>query len=230
MASKSFLISLLASSLPLILAAPTASPNRDGVNHLFKARAETCPGFESSPAPIHYTGPASNFPDISVWVDYETMFSANQNTMIAAGSSSDDVGRIDVAIQSASQTIGIDPRVILGIIMEESHGYVGVASTVNADGSVTAGLMQSSNCPGFPGQNELSQDDTSSMINCGSEHYKLNLEDFGDLLAGSSIYPALREYNTGSVSDPSDLSDAPNCIGNPFYVSDIANRFLGNVF
>lgn len=47
------------------------------------------------------------------------------------------------------------------------------------------------------------------MVNCGTQHYKENLEDFGDLWATSSIYPALREYNTGSV-DQSNLSDAPD--------------------
>lgn len=49
---------------------------------------------------------------------------------------------------------------------------------------------------------------------CGTEHYKANLEDWGNLWDISSIYPALREYNSGSV-DTNDLSDAPNGIGNP---------------
>jgi len=57
------------------------------------------------------------------------------------------------------------------------------------------------------------------MVTCGTTHYKQNLEDWGNLLATSSILPALREYNSGSV-DANDLSDAPNCVGNP-YVSQL---------
>jgi hypothetical protein len=67
------------------------------------------------------------------------------------------------------------------------------------------------------------------MVTCGTEHYKLNLEDFGDLDSPESIYPALREYNSGSV-DQSDLSVASDGYGVPCYVSDIARRFTGEVF
>jgi hypothetical protein len=53
------------------------------------------------------------------------------------------------------------------------------------------------------------------MINCGTRHLKTNIEDFGNQDTTATIYPALREYNSGSV-DQNDLSDAPNCAGNPF--------------
>lgn len=99
--------------------------------------------------------------------------------------------------------------------MEESSGYVGAPTSVDADGVSTGGLMQSSGCTGFPNQNNLPQADTSAMVNCGSMHYKTNLENHGNLLATSSILPALREYNSGSVIE-SDLSNAPGCVGNPF--------------
>jgi hypothetical protein len=40
----------------------------------------------------------------------------------------------------------------------ESHGYVGVRTTYSpGEGIPTAGLMQCSNCPGFPGRTGLSQ-------------------------------------------------------------------------
>jgi hypothetical protein len=53
------------------------------------------------------------------------------------------------------------------------------------------------------------------MVNCGCTHFKQNLIDQGNQLSTKSILPALREYNSGSVIQ-SDLSDAPNCVGNPF--------------
>ena len=41
--------------------------------------------------------------------------------------------------------------------MEESSGYVGVATTYDADGEPTGGLMQCSGCSGYDGQNDLTQ-------------------------------------------------------------------------
>lgn len=67
------------------------------------------------------------------------------------------------------------------------------------------------------------------MINGGTQHFKANLQDFGDLWDVSSIYPALREYNSGSV-DSGDLSVAAGGFGVPCYVSDIARRMMGQVF
>ena len=67
------------------------------------------------------------------------------------------------------------------------------------------------------------------MVNGGTSHFKANLEDFGNLDSVSSIYPALREYNSGAV-DQSNLSNLPNGFGVPCYVSDIARRLMGEVF
>lgn len=65
--------------------------------------------------------------------------------------------RIYTAITGVASSSGIDPRVLLGIMMEESHGGVGVVTTWNADGQATGGLMQASGCHGFDGQNNLAQ-------------------------------------------------------------------------
>lgn len=65
--------------------------------------------------------------------------------------------RIRVAITNVGKTYGIDRRVLLGIMMDESHGGVGVVTTYDADGVPTGGLMQASNCHGFDGQKNLAQ-------------------------------------------------------------------------
>lgn len=62
------------------------------------------------------------------------------------------------------------------------------------------------------------------MVRGGTEHFKQNLRNWGDKLSGESIYPALREYNSGSVN-PNDLSDGQGATGP--YVSDIAQRLQG---
>lgn len=64
------------------------------------------------------------------------------------------------------------------------------------------------------------------MVDCGTQHLKLNLANWGSQKSEQTIYPAMREYNSGSVIS-SDLSTAPNGAGNPAYVSDVAQRLLG---
>jgi hypothetical protein len=62
------------------------------------------------------------------------------------------------------------------------------------------------------------------MIRGGTQHYKQNLKNWGDKWSGESIYPALREYNSGSVNTK-NLSDGRGAT--PDYVSDIAQRLQG---
>ena len=62
------------------------------------------------------------------------------------------------------------------------------------------------------------------MVRGGTLHYKANLRNWGDQWAASSIYPALREYNSGSVN-PNNLSDGRGATA--AYVSDISQRLTG---
>lgn len=64
------------------------------------------------------------------------------------------------------------------------------------------------------------------MVECGVQHLKTNLGNWGGQDSEQSIYPALREYNSGSVV-AADLSTAPSGAGNPAYVSDVAQRCQG---
>lgn len=62
------------------------------------------------------------------------------------------------------------------------------------------------------------------MVNGGTSHFKQNLQNWGDQWSEQSIYPALREYNSGGVN-PNDLSDGLGAT--PAYVSDISQRLQG---
>lgn len=62
------------------------------------------------------------------------------------------------------------------------------------------------------------------MVRGGTEHYKQNLRNWGDAREPRSIYPALREYNSGNVN-PGDLCDGRGATNS--YVSDIVNRLQG---
>ncbi|KAI1470311.1 uncharacterized protein F4812DRAFT_260582 [Daldinia caldariorum] len=171
----------------------------------------------------HYAGPASNFPPRSQWKSFEEIFNANKPAMAATGDSGEDIGRIWNAVNECAK-IGVEERVIFAIIMQESTGDVGVRTTVNMDGHGTAGLMQCDGSPGFPGQHNLSQEQITSMVRAGTNHFKQNLRSFGDADTADCIYKALREYNSGSVNQ-ADLSDGKGAT--PSYVSDVANRLLG---
>ena len=62
------------------------------------------------------------------------------------------------------------------------------------------------------------------MVIAGTKHYKANLEQLDDQDTATTIYRALRLYNSGSINE-SNLSDGQGAT--PNYVSDIANRLQG---
>lgn len=103
-----------------------------------------------------YSGPASAFPHKDTWKDFDHLFSINKPTMKLTGDTDQDIERIHHAIQEAAK-IGVEPRVILCIIMQESRGNVGVGTPSNMDGKPTGGLMQAVESPAFPGRHNLSQ-------------------------------------------------------------------------
>ena len=62
------------------------------------------------------------------------------------------------------------------------------------------------------------------MVNAGTNHFKANLKQLDNADTASTIYRALRLYNSGSINE-SNLSDGKGAT--PSYVSDIANRLQG---
>jgi hypothetical protein len=118
-------------------------------------------------APKFIDGPWQNFPAIDTWLTFDKLFDLNKNSMKSKGSTWDDIGRINVAIRECAK-LGVDERVILGIIMQESHGDVGVNTTTSPGGIPTRGLMQCSGCDGFPFTYGLSQVNDSAP-----SHYSL---------------------------------------------------------
>lgn len=170
-----------------------------------------------------YSGPASSFPPMSTWKDFETIFNLNKAEMLQTGDSGEDVGRIWNAVLEAAK-LGVEERVIFCIIMQESTGNVGVGTPNDMDNNPTGGLMQAEESPAFPGQHNLSQEQISSMVIAGTKHFKGNLQQTGNQDNEKSIYEALRYYNSGSIN-VNNLSDGKGATDS--YVSDIANRLQG---
>jgi len=137
----SLTLALLAGSFHQATAAPTPSSNLASVG-------QTCGKF--------FSGPASNFPAQDTWLDFVTLFNRNKQNMLNTGDVGEDVGRIFNAINDAAAAIGVEERVILAIILQESGGDVGVICTPPPNGS-DCGLMQADGSPGFPGRHSLSQ-------------------------------------------------------------------------
>lgn len=79
------------------------------------------------PAPgggyVQYSGPASNFPDPGQWASWDTLWEQNSRLMKFNDSDS-EIDAIKTAINTVSAESGVDARVILCIIVQESGGNV----------------------------------------------------------------------------------------------------------
>ncbi|KAH7024409.1 uncharacterized protein B0I36DRAFT_352648 [Microdochium trichocladiopsis] len=210
-----FLSLVAAASLTNAAAVPTQDGQVTVETRTLSARA----------APQWYSGTWDRFPGKSTWKSFDDLFNRNDDMMKYAGSTQNDINRIKTGINAAASQYKIDNRVLLAMIMQESHGYVGVRTTYSWEGIPTAGIMQCSGCPGFPGLTNLSQAQITSMILAGAKHFRGNLDrNGGDGYQPKSVYPALREYNSGNVNH-ADLSDGRGAT--PSYVSDVVQRLGG---
>lgn len=177
-------------------------------------------------APQFYSGPYTSFPGKETWKDFDTLFNANVPSMRIKGDQQSDIDRIKVALQQVGPQYNIEPRVLLAIMMQESHGDVGAFTTTSSDGLPTGGLFQCWNCPGFYQQYGLSQAQITSMVDGGAKHFKGDLDAFGGCMEPRCVYPALRSYNSGpNAVNQNNLSEAPNAT--PAYVSDVVQRLGG---
>ncbi|KAI5358364.1 putative transglycosylase SLT domain 1, LysM domain, Lysozyme-like domain superfamily [Septoria linicola] len=171
---------------------------------------------------VAYSGPASNFPDPRLWADWETLWAQNSRLMKFHDSDS-EIALIQGSINTVSGESGVDRRVILCIIVQESGGNVRVRTTNN--GVRNPGLMQSHNGvefnPADPAGSIL------QMIRDGTSGTQ-----FGDGLKQcyaryGNWYEAFRAYNSGSVNR-NDLNDPVSATAH--YVRDAANRLMGHTW
>ncbi|KAK7750285.1 hypothetical protein SLS62_007802 [Diatrype stigma] len=231
--SKSILLAISAAALA------AASPLKN-----YDANSEAA-HVVSRAGPVFYSGPWQNFPGADTWLSYEQLLEINRPYIAMTGSTEGDIQKIDTAVRAISASVGVPDNVLFSIIMQESHGNVGAPVTYSPENIPTGGLMQCYNnikivkrnsltpdaivtqCPGYEGQHDLTQEQINGMIQGGAEHFKGNMANWGDsgtASGPSTIYPALREYNSGNVN-AEDLSDGLRAT--PEYVSDVAQRLGG---
>ena len=169
---------------------------------------------------VAYSGPASHFPNPSSWASFQTLWSQN-STLLALNDSPSEVSSIKSAIEKVAPESGIDARVILCIIMQESGGNVRVGTTNNGVGN--PGIMQShagvAFNPNDPNGSIL------QMVRDGTEGTSSG-DGLKQLYARyHNYYEAFRGYNSGSVNQ-NDLNDPVGATGT--YVQSVANRLMGH--
>ncbi|UKZ80076.1 hypothetical protein TrVFT333_007841 [Trichoderma virens FT-333] len=156
---------------------------------------------------------AAGWPSKDKWVSFEDMFNNYKLQMYVACQylnwrlPNNDIAEVQAiwdGIQVAADATGVDHRLILAVIMQESHGCVRVNTTdlgVRNPGEGTAGTTSG-----------------DGLAHC------INLSGNGDV---SDYYRAARIYNSGSISKTGNLQSniATHC-----YASDIANRLTGWVY
>ena len=74
---------------------------------------------------IQYGGPASNFPNSSEWASWDELWKENERLMKLHDSAS-ETALIKKSIETVAKESGVDRRVILCIIVQESGGNVRV--------------------------------------------------------------------------------------------------------
>lgn len=182
----------------------------------------TVGGSTNTGAFIDYSGPASAFPDPSQWASYSSLWQQNSSLM-SYNDSPSEIALIGSSITTVAQESGIDARVILCLIMQESGGNVRVGNTFN--GVNNTGIMQSFNGvsfdPGNPAGSILQMVRDGTEGTASGPGLKQALERYGN------YYVALRVYNSGSV----DLGQLNNPLGaTANYVVNIANRLIGHTW
>jgi len=172
---------------------------------------------------VEYAGTAANFPDPSQWARYDVLWNSNSQLM-KANISDSEIELIKQSIERVARESGVDVRVILCIIMQESGGNLRVVTTDN--GVRNPGIMQSHN--GVEFDEEYPARSILQMVRDGTTGTR-----YGDGLKQcfahqGNWYAAFREYNSGPNFNKADLNDPSGATAH--YVKNTANRLMGHVW
>lgn len=172
---------------------------------------------------VDYPGIASRLPQPSLWARYDVLWETNAKLM-NCNSSDSEIALIKQSIEQVARESGVDVRVILCIIMQESGGNVRVGTTDN--GVRNPGIMQSHNGVEFDPSNPARS--ILQMVRDGATGTR-----HGDGLKQcfahqGNWYAAFREYNSGPGFNQADLNDPSGATAH--YVKNTANRLMGHVW
>ncbi|ESZ98750.1 putative muramidase [Sclerotinia borealis F-4128] len=226
---RAFVTALAMASVSIAAPTPVAVAEAAPENFVSRAAAYTL-----------FTGDGSNWPSSSAWTDFDTMWADNQAVMTTscnqfgqANNSPTEIADIHNAIINTAGASGVDARLILAVVMQESGGCVRVPTSFG--GVINPGLMQDHNGPNSCNSHGWVQNPCPAVIITGMIEDGTMGTASGDGLRqciwqsgegdARAAYVASRIYNTGSYMRGTDLG-APQW-GTGCYASDIANRLLG---
>ena len=171
---------------------------------------------------VDYKGSASDFPDLSKWARYGVLWAHNSKLM-NLNDTEEQVKYIHEAIEAVAKESGVDVRVILCIIMQESGGNVHIKTTDN--GVRNPGIMQSHDGVSFDEKHP--RESIFQMVRDGTEGTKTGPGLKQLRKKYGNYYEAARAYNSGDVN-PKDLNDPMAATWD--YVQKVANRLMGHVW
>lgn len=224
---------------------PGVDPKKLQVGQVLKLPGGSNGGGSAPPSTgkgyVNYSGPASNFPNPNSWASWDNLWKENQRLMKFHDSDS-EIALIKSSIETVAKSSGVDHRVILCIIVQESGGNVRVPTVSEIsnkspkcltmltphqtnNGVRNPGLMQSHNGVEFNPNDPAGS--ILQMIRDGTEGTK-DGDGLKQLKAKyGNYYEAFRAYNSGSVNK-ADLNDPVGATAG--YVRDAANRLMGHVW
>ncbi|KAF7871619.1 hypothetical protein EAF04_003726 [Stromatinia cepivora] len=233
MFSKAFITALAMASVSFAAPTPVTEPTAENL-------------VERAVAYKMFTGDGSNWPAMSAWTTFDTMWANSQAVMTtsctqfagAANNSPTEIAEIKSAITSIAASSGVDSRFILAIAMQESGGCVRAPSTY---GEVSnPGIMQDHNgshscnrggaavnpCPAATITGMIKDGTTGTLGQPGGgDGLQQCLTQSGSPHTAQGVYAAARIYNSGSYVRGTDLGTP--LWGTSCYASDVANRLLG---
>ena len=169
-----------------------------------------------------YSGPEAAFPAANNWLGFDGLWSLNEGACDAPT----NAGKgqlIKQDVQQVASESGVDPRVILAVILQESTCELNVPTT---NGGVrNPGLMQSFNGASYDGTDasilQMIRDGVEGTNQTGGSGIQQYIRQYG-------LYTGLRAYSSGPNGiDVSNLDALPAGTGTASYCSDIANRLTG---
>lgn len=165
-----------------------------------------------------FSGPEGAFPPEASWVSFDQLWDVS-NALCVGQQNGAQGALIKDDIAEVAAESGVDARVILAVVLQESNCNLEVVTTNN--GVRNPGIMQSHNGASYDGTNAS----ILQMLRDGVEG-TADGDGLKQLIAQYGTFAGLRAYNSGPGGvDPGDLSQTST--GDPDYVSSIAHKLVG---
>ena len=113
------MIPFIKSGTPVIYGASAVVTNTVGLSFYNSDYTNGTAGNSNASSYTCYSGPASNFPAMSKWINFNAMFATAQQYFLSVLDTIDQIADIYAAIVNVSTQAKVDARVILAVIIQE---------------------------------------------------------------------------------------------------------------